>query len=362
MPGCRGLYVISPRDYSGKTAFCVGLALTFREEGYRVGYMKPIGLGTSVSGERYIDEDAILMKDVLGLEDEIDDITPYTAGDRVLEDIAKGRLQNIGFKVAEAYHRLSEGKDIVIVEAPRNIGFNYLTGLTYRFIAEKLGCKAVVISLFESDVDIGYIIQMYEHMKLEGLQVVGAVLNYVRRHVIERAKGVASSILRSYGVNVLGVIPRKTELVAPTVAEVYERIGGEILVCEDKLGNIVEEIMVGAMTLESALPFFRRAVGKAVITGGDRADIALAALETDTSVLILTGNLYPDVRVLAKAEERGVPVILVPYDTYTTIELVGELIGRIKPGDKRRVDIAYRLVKENVDWKRIVEAFDSLHG
>jgi BioD-like phosphotransacetylase family protein len=154
----------------------------------------------------------------------------------------------------------------------------------------------------------------------------------------------------------LGVIPRRAELVAPTVADIYERIGGEILVHEDKLDGIVEEIMIGAMTLESALSFFRRAVNKAVITGGDRADIALAALETDTSVLILTGNLYPDVRVLARAEEKGVPVILVPYDTYTTVELVGELVGRIKPGDKRRVDIAYKLFRENVDWKRIVEA------
>ncbi|MCS7112623.1 MAG: phosphotransacetylase family protein [Nitrososphaerota archaeon] len=356
MTGCKGLYIISPMDYSGKTAFCVGLALTLREEGYRVGYMKPVGLGTSILEEKYMDEDSILMRDILGLEDRLDDITPYVAGDRILEDVAKGRLQNLCLKIVEAYRRLSDGKDIVIVEAPRNVGFNYLTGLNYRFIAEKLGCKAMIISLFESDADIGYILQMYEHMKLEGLQAIGVILNYVRRHIIERAKGVASSILGSYGVNVLGVIPRKNELVAPTVAEIYERIGGEVLTREDRLGNIVEEIMIGAMTLESALHFFRRAVSKAVITGGDRADIALAALETDTSVLILTGNLYPDVRVLARAEEKGVPVILVPYDTYTTVELVGELVGRIKPGDRRRVDIAYKLVRENVDWRRIAEA------
>ena len=356
MSRCKGLYVVSPRDYSGKTAFCVGLAYTLRNEGYKIGYMKPIGLRTSLSKGEYMDEDSILMKDVLSLEDSLEDITPYVASDRVLEDIAKGKLQDVCLRINEAYRKLSDGKDIIIVEAPRNTGFNYLTGLTYRFIAEVLGCKAVIISLFESDVDVGCILQMHEHMKLEGLQAIGVVLNYVRRYVIERARGIASSILRSHGIDVLGVIPRRAELVAPTVADIYERIGGEILVHEDKLDGIVEEIMIGAMTLESALSFFRRAVNKAVITGGDRADIALAALETDTSVLILTGNLYPDVRVLARAEEKGVPVILVPYDTYTTVELVGELVGRIKPGDKRRVDIAYKLFRENVDWKRIVEA------
>lgn len=356
MSTCKGLYVVSPKDYSGKTALCVGLALTFREEGYRVGYMKPIGLWSGIFEGKYIDEDSILLKDILGLEDSLTDITPYVAGDRILEDIVKGRLHDVCSRIAEVYRRASEGKDIMLIEAPRNMGLNYLTGLTYGFIAEKLGCKALVVSLFESDVDVGSIIQMYEHMKLEGLKTIGVVLNYVRRHVIERARSVVSQILRSYGLNVLGVIPRKAELVAPTVAEIHERIGGEILACEDKLDGIVEEIMIGAMTLESALSFFRRAVNKAVITGGDRADIALAALETDTSVLILTGNLYPDVRVLAKAEERGIPVILVPYDTYTTVELVGELVGRIRPGDKKKVDLAYRLVKDNVDWKSIIEA------
>ena len=38
-------------------------------------------------------------------------------------------------------------------------------------------------------------------------------------------------------------------------------------------------MLVGAMSVESALSYFRRKPNKAVITGGDRADIQLAALE-----------------------------------------------------------------------------------
>ena len=57
--------------------------------------------------------------------------------------------------------------------------------------------------------------------------------------------------------------------------------------------ELIENFSIGAMNVEQALTYFRRIPRKAVITGGDRADIQLAALETDTVALVLTGNLFP---------------------------------------------------------------------
>jgi len=84
-------------------------------------------------------------------------------------------------------------------------------------------------------------------------------------------------------------------------------------------------------------------------------DIQLAALQTDTSALILTGNIYPDVRVLARAEELKVPVLLVPFDTYTTIKSIATLTGRIKPTDTKKIELARKQVEEHVDWTEILE-------
>ena len=78
------------------------------------------------------------------------------------------------------------------------------------------------------------------------------------------------------------------------MAEFYDILGGEILAAHDHLHLPVEDVVIGAMTTAGALTYLRRAANKAVILGGDRADLALAALETSTSVLILTGGLYPD--------------------------------------------------------------------
>jgi len=63
--------------------------------------------------------------------------------------------------------------------------------------------------------------------------------------------------------------------------------------------------MVGAMNVDSALAHFRRQPNKAVITGGDRPDIQLAALETSTRCLILTGNLPPNPLIIGRAKSEA---------------------------------------------------------
>lgn len=108
------------------------------------------------------------------------------------------------------------------------------------------------------------------------------------------------------------------------------------------------------MTPESALTYLRRSVNKAVITGGDRSDILLAALQTNTSVLVLTGNLHPHVRVLARAKDQGVPVLLVPNDTYSTLSMMNEAVGRIHHGEKKKIKLAKKTVEDNVKWKAIL--------
>ncbi len=117
---------------------------------------------------------------------------------------------------------------------------------------------------------------------------------------------------------------------------------------------IVEDFLVGAMSPEASLRWFRRSVRKAVILGGDRPDTALAALTTDTSVLILTGNLHPSTHVLVKADERGIPVILVPYDTFTAVRKVEGIVGKTRP-KPRTIYLMKELIEKHVDWQKILQ-------
>ncbi len=107
----------------------------------------------------------------------------------------------------------------------------------------------------------------------------------------------------------MGCSSRDTVLRSVTVGDLAEELGGEVLCAEDHLDELVETFALGAMSGESAFRFFQRKPNKAVITGGDRSDVIMAALRTSTKALILTGNLRPAVLVLSAAADQGVPMI-----------------------------------------------------
>ena len=104
------------------------------------------------------------------------------------------------------------------------------------------------------------------------------------------------------------------------------------------------------MSVDKALKYFRQKKNKAVITGGDRPEIQLAALETSTKCIILSGNMYPSEIILAQAEEHHVPVMVAKDDTQATVEKVERIFGRIRVRDKRKVNRAVELVAQHVDF------------
>ena len=57
------LYVISTQDFTGKSAVCVALMQRMQQDGYSVGYLKPVSSIARVLGESGIDEDARLVKE-----------------------------------------------------------------------------------------------------------------------------------------------------------------------------------------------------------------------------------------------------------------------------------------------------------
>jgi BioD-like phosphotransacetylase family protein len=355
MSKTTNLYVCSPVSYCGKSAICLGMALKLRDEGFQVGYFKPIGweMMRGPSGEK-IDEDAQLMNDALDLDLPMDLIAPIIFDRRFLEESSRFGSDFYAKKVDLAFEEASKQRDVMVIEGAYAMGIGASIGLDCASIARKFECQVVLVATTRNDNDIDQVIWYAKAMATADIDVIGVILNRVPRTDLERVKRFALPVLREYGIKVLGVMPENTDLRAPTVREICEKTRCEILTCEDRLDNLVEDFLVGAMNPESALSYFRRSLRKAVITGGDRTGIQLAALQTDTSTLILTGNLYPDARVLARAEEQGVPVLLVPTDTYTAVTNLATLTGRIKPTDDKKIALAKELVSESLDWEYIL--------
>ncbi|MEW6448473.1 MAG: phosphotransacetylase family protein [Bacillota bacterium] len=334
---------------SGKTAIILGLALQLKEQGVRTGYFKPVGIPPDAVGVE--DRDAVLMRKVLDLKFEVHEISPLALGAYYISTYKDPeRCRQF---IRESYTKVKEATDGILIDGAARPWGMAAFNLDALSLAKEFGATLVYVLRPANDRSLDEAVFFARCAGEQKVRFAGVLFNNVPRVLLAKTEGIYREILSANGIETLGIIPSQPELSAPTVAEYYETLGGDILTGEDQLGRIVEDILVGAMTIESALGYFRRSANKAVVTGGDRSEIALAALETDTAALILTGGFYPDVKVLARAAEKGVPVILVHFDTYTTVGKLAEISRIIHPEDTEAIALARKSVAEHCDVDKL---------
>lgn len=350
---------VSGSGFSGKTALSLGLMGKFREIGLNVGYFKPVGQGRKMVDGRLRDQDTILVKEVMGLQESLDDLCPVVLGIRYLDQI-KGKCDESRAAILEAYGRVKEGKDILIVESSTRPESLTCCGLDVPSLAKELDAKILFSVKGDHDDIVESAILYRDYARWKGAEMLGTVLNFVPYQQIERMKGVVTPVLEGCGVNVLGVVPDHRELTQPFVHDLVDVLGAEVLSGRDSLDNQVEGFLVGAMSPESAMRWLRRSVGGALITGGDRTDLIVTALETKPSAIILTGNIYPSVQVLSSAEEKRIPILLVPSDTYTTVTRLDLLEGRMgsSSSSAKKIQLTRQIIDDHVDWRQLLEGYE----
>jgi len=155
------------------------------------------------------------------------------------------------------------------------------------------------------------------------------------------------------GLNVFGVMPRSPLLRSVTVEELVRRLNARVVCCPERLELMVETLSIGAMSVNSAMEFFRRRRNMAVVTGADRTDIQLAALEASTQCLILTGAGEPLPQLINRSEELEVPLLKVDRDTLSTVEVIEQAFGHVRLHESVKATYAFRLVQEHCDLDRI---------
>ncbi|MFH1927878.1 MAG: phosphotransacetylase family protein [Chloroflexota bacterium] len=342
------LYITASEAYSGKSALCVGLGKRSQRDGYTIGYMKPIFRVAQCLGGQRVDEDAAFMKQVFGLQEPTTTLAPICVDDMALEMAMQGRGKNVLQIIETAFADVSREKDIVLLEGANGLMQGFVIGAPPYEVSRLLKARELLLVKWTGTRDIDYALAARE---LLGKSLLGVVVNAVPHRQMEFVKDVVTPYLNKKGIKVYGVLPQERVLRSISIRELAEAVNGEVLCCEDALDELVENLMVGAMRVDSALSHFRLKANKAVITGGDRPDIQLAALETSTKCLVLTGNLHPSPIILGRAEEMGVPMILVSKDTLTTVELAERAFYQARFHEPRKLARFEELMEENFDFE-----------
>lgn len=330
----KSLYVVSTSPHSGKSAVCLALALVLRDEGIAVSYMKPLGASLMSLDDGHVDEDAYVAWKALGIEAPWEYASPVLLTDDLRAAPLVGPVFGLEAKITEALTRLSAGRDVVVMEGLGRTFDGQSLGLSAPKVAELVDAAVMPVIEYRPDLDLDSIL-LSQYLFRDRL--IGIVINGAPSRLVETTAIRLRPFMERHGLKLFAVLGRDPVLRSVTVSELADELGGEVLCAKDQLGELVETFILGAMTGDAAFRFFQRKANKAVITGGDRSDVIMAALRTSTRCIVLTGNLRPDVSVLGAAAEQGVPVILVKEDTLTTTERVERAIGHVRLSSPKQI-------------------------
>lgn len=304
------LYVVSAEEGTGKTAICAGIAVNLINDGKKAGYLKP-----QVAEKDGSDSDIAFMKQVLGMTDTVN-----------APDLIKGR-------------------DVVLVEAMLGPTADDAVSKNAYGAAKEMQAKVVAVEAYSGKAP-----KYADVYKGFAESLLGVIVNKVPESRLKQVKETAVA-----GINVLGVIPENRVLLAVTVGELTEKIQGKILNNAEKAAELVENYMLGAMVVDSGLDYFGRKNNKAAIVRQDRPDMQLAALETSTSCLILTGSSEPPVyNVLQKAEARGIPIISTDSEAKDIVASLEDNFMGIRLNQEKKLSRLAEVVKQNLDIDAVV--------
>jgi len=351
----RRILLVSTEAHSGKSLLALGLGRALLARDLSIAYMKPISFEVSYTTGEPIDRDAAAIRSLLGLGDDLRDIAPVPLEGPLLREAIESGDRGFRTRIDEAFARVTEGRDVAIIEGRNYLGLGISAGLSDLDIASLLDTDVLLLTGYDGEEAIDRILCALRLLE-EGSRILGVILKDVP---MDRSPNLVTevfvSFLASRGAEVLGIVPQDGTLRFVSTDEIARRIGGRII-NDGAPDREVRHFVIGTMGPEASLRRFRRTPDLAVITGGDRDDIQRAALAApNLRCLVLTGDRRPTREVVEQATANDVPVVLTGQETMVTATLCEGMLTRtwIRPGPT--LDHAIDYVRFNVDIDRILE-------
>ena len=194
------------------------------------------------------------------------------------------------------------------------------------------------------------------------VKILGVIINKVRADKFDKINRLVRKGLERKGVDVLGVLPYDPMLAQPTIEQILEETDFQVLCGKEYLERSVAKVIVAAMEPRDAVRYISE--DSLMITPGDRQDMIMSALscfsETGDKKLkicgiVLTCGITPEPEIMSLLTEAQIPVLLSKSDTYDVATCVHDITVKIRPCDKNKIDAAVKLIKENVDFNKILK-------
>lgn len=142
----KSIYVTSTQTFSGKSALCVGMLSRFRQDGFKIGYMKPVcPARCQIVGDRIVDEDTYFVKHMFGLTDAYEDMSPVLLNEQQVLSVLSGDKPDFAGRVEAAFKTIAENKDIVVLEGGASLREGWIVNLAPPQVSELLDVREIIV-------------------------------------------------------------------------------------------------------------------------------------------------------------------------------------------------------------------------
>lgn len=344
------LLVGSTEAYSGKSATILGLVQQLQQKGLDIAYGKPLGNLQAKSDLKFGDADVQFISKILNLPQNRLLPTLLALDETSIRKRLRQEDTTDYQKLAQQYLQMKLG-DLVLLEGSSTLDEGSLFKLCLQQLAEIVAAQVLLVTRYQSLLSVETVLSTKQRL---GDRLLGVLLNDIPSQQLQIVKKEVCPFLEQQGIPVFGTLPTNNLLRSVSVAQLVEQLNAEVLCRPDRLDLMVESLAIGAMNVNSAIKYFRKRQNMAVVTGGDRVEIQLAALESSTQCLILTGQLPPSQLILSKADELEIPILSVELDTLSTVEIVDRTFGQVRLHEPIKVQCIQHLMQQHFDVNRLL--------
>lgn len=354
----HSIYIAGAEPRSGKSLIVLGMMEMLRAMTPNVGFFRPV-IGENNGRDPLIH----LISKRYDLKMAGNELYGCTL-DVARKMIADGQNEDLIKLILAKYKALQAQVDIVVCAGTDFSGANTALELDFNAaLANHFGCLflPVVKGYGRTAGEIADAVRMLEEHLAAGqhCDLLAAFANRVPQTEVEAlGELLQDSRFPFY------ILPENYALERPTIGEISRALHFDCLYgTRQSMNHEVARYKVAAMQVQDFLGHLENC--SLVITPGDRSDIILGCLAADASKtypmiagIVLTGAQQPAPEVsklLEGIKPQRLPILISPWDTFTTALRVNEVESSILPSDERKIAVALGLMESCVDMHQLRE-------
>ncbi|MCB0153506.1 MAG: phosphate acetyltransferase [Anaerolineae bacterium] len=353
------IYITTTEPYCGKSLIALGIMDLMLRKTKKVGFFRPI---VRVKAPEEHDKNIDLVLKHFNLNLTYEETYAFSQNE-VNSLIGQGHYDDVLDKIVEKYKALESKCDFVLCVGSDFVGVSSAFEFDINIdIVRNLGCPVLIVgNAAQRDIEAALSpVQVAIDLFMEkDCPILGTIINRADPDQVDDLLAELKEKLTGSD-QILSVIPANKRLGSPTLKEIADYLGAEVLYLKSQLANQAYRYLIIAMQVQNFLAYVEQ--NSLLITPGDRVDVILAALQAHQSSnypqiagILLTGGLKlpRTVERLLDGLTNMVPILAVDLDTYETVNKINHVHSYISTENHAKIALSLKTFDDYVDTKTL---------